>query len=50
MTDLQLQDNSHLIPWSNVCTSRLIPKEQKIFTFEETYAQEACAATSKEMH
>ena len=50
MTDVQLKENSHLTPWSNMCTSRLTLKEQKIFTFKGTCtAQEACAATSKDM-
>ena len=49
MTDLHLKDNSHLIPWSNMSTSRLTLKEQKILTFEEMHAQKAHATASKDM-
>ena len=47
-TALQLKDNHHLFPQSNMCTSRLTLKEQKIFTFKEMQAPKACAATSKD--
>ena len=47
MTDLQLKGNCHLIPWSNIGTSRLTLKEQHIFIFEERHVQKTCVTTSK---